>query len=107
MTPDRNSPLARCHKAEQELGLRCHIIMDTLKDTIDTLIAFGAIDEVSAAATFVSSSPDLKSRCCADPRGNGRAQQALNMCKCMYITPALVTGARVSGSSSSVGAWPS
>ena len=44
MTPDRNSPLARCHKAEQELGLRCHIIMDTLKDTIDTLIAFGAID---------------------------------------------------------------
>ena len=107
MTPDRNSPLARCHKAEQELGLRCHIIMDTLKDTIDTLIAFGAIDEVSAAATFVSSSQDLKSRCCADPRGNGRAQQALNMCKCMYITPALVTGARVSGSSSSVGASPS
>ena len=52
MTPDRNSPLARCHKAEQELGLRCHIIMDTLKDTIDTLIAFGAIDEVSAAAPF-------------------------------------------------------
>ena len=52
MTPDRNSPLARCHKAEQERGLRCHIIMDTLKDTIDTLIAFGAIDEVSAAATL-------------------------------------------------------
>ena len=52
MTPDRYSPLARCHKAEQELGLRCHIIMDTLKDTIDTLIAFGAIDEVSAAATL-------------------------------------------------------
>ena len=106
MTPDRNSPLARCHKAEQELGLRCHIIMDTLKDTIDTLIAFGAIDEVSAAGTFASSSK-TSMECCADPRGNGRAQQALNMCKCMYITPALVTGARVSGSSSSVGASPS
>ena len=54
--------------AEQELGLRCHIIMDTLKDTIDTLIALGAIDEVSAAATFVSSSQDLKSPAAAQIR---------------------------------------
>ena len=48
MTPDRNNPLARCHKAEAELGLRCHIILDTIKDTVDSLIAFGAIDEIRA-----------------------------------------------------------
>ena len=31
-----------------ELGLRCHIINDTLKDTIDTLDAIGALDKIRA-----------------------------------------------------------
>ena len=48
MTEDRPGPLAKTTLAEVELGLRCHIINDTLKDTIDTLDAFGALDEIRA-----------------------------------------------------------
>jgi hypothetical protein len=35
MTKDRDSPRAKTTLAETQLGLRCHIINDTLKDTID------------------------------------------------------------------------
>ena len=48
MTPDRPGPLAKTTKAEVELGLRCYIVNDTLKDTIDTLDHFGALDEIRA-----------------------------------------------------------
>lgn len=37
---------AKCTLAEVELGLRCHTARDTLKDTIDTLISFGAIAKI-------------------------------------------------------------
>lgn len=35
-------------KARDELGLRCHIARDTLRDTIDSLRALGCIDEIRA-----------------------------------------------------------
>ena len=37
---------AKCTLAEVELGLRCHTARDTLKDTIDTLMTFGAIAKI-------------------------------------------------------------
>ena len=37
---------AKCTRAEIELGLRCHTARDTLKDTIDTLMDFGAIEKI-------------------------------------------------------------
>mmetsp|Transcript_52514 Transcript_52514/g.168381 ORF Transcript_52514/g.168381 Transcript_52514/m.168381 type:complete len:374 (+) Transcript_52514:16-1137(+) len=46
VTPDRNSPRAKCKLAESELGLRCHIVNDTLKDTIDSLEALGAMERI-------------------------------------------------------------
>ena len=39
---------AKCTLAEVDLGLRCHTARDTLKDTIDTLMKFGAIDKIRA-----------------------------------------------------------
>ena len=41
-TPDH--PHAKCTKAINELGLKTHLIRDTLKDTGDSLIAFGSIE---------------------------------------------------------------
>ena len=41
-TPDQ--PHAKCTKAIEELGLKTHTVLETLKDTGDSLIAFGVIE---------------------------------------------------------------
>jgi len=46
--PGKEYMPVKTSKAWDELGLRCHSAVDTLKDTIDSLKAFGCIEEIRA-----------------------------------------------------------
>lgn len=58
MTPDRDQGLATCMLAEQKLGLRCHIVNDTLKDTINTLESLGCLQKIRDRAAAKKASQE-------------------------------------------------
>mmetsp|Transcript_38613 Transcript_38613/g.82110 ORF Transcript_38613/g.82110 Transcript_38613/m.82110 type:complete len:386 (-) Transcript_38613:64-1221(-) len=45
--PDKDGGRATCRLAETQLGLRCHLVNDTLKDTVDSLEWFGCLKKIT------------------------------------------------------------